>query len=78
MQCNTFFLFLKALIQELNECQSEISSLIQILNCINQNFSHESTNDLREKILNMRSKSNTLSEKAHEKIQKISNVLLTK
>lgn len=64
--------------QELNECQSEISSLLQSLNGINQHFSVETTNNIKEKLINLKAKHNEYLKQMHNQMQTISNIISEK
>lgn len=66
------------LYQELNECQSEISSLSQNLNGINQHFSVETTSDIKEKLINLKTTNNEYLKKMHNQMQTISNIISEK
>lgn len=64
--------------QELIECQSEISSLSQSLNGISQQFTTETTSDVKNKLANLKSKNNEYLKLVHEQMQTISNIILDK
>lgn len=68
----------QALYQELNECHSEISSLIQNLNGLNQNVSSESTNDIKNKLADLKIRNNEYLKLVHEQTQTISNIISDK
>lgn len=68
----------QVLYQELNECHSEISSLSQSLNGINQHFSVETTNNIKEKLINLKTKNNEYLAQMHNQMQTISNIISEK
>lgn len=72
------YIIFQALYQELTECHSEISCLLQSLNGLNQNFSIETTSDIKDKLTDLKNKNNEYSELVHEQIQAISNVISDK
>lgn len=64
--------------QELNECHSEISSLSQTLNGINQQFTTETTSDVKDKLASLKIKNNEYLKLVHEQMQTISSIILDK
>lgn len=68
----------QVLYQELNECQSEISSLSQSLNGINQHFSVETTSDIKEKLIHLKTTNNEYLKQMHNQMQTVSNIISEK
>lgn len=64
--------------QELNECLSEISSLSQSLNGINQHFSIETTSDIKEKLAILKTQNNEYLKLIQDQMQTISNIISEK